>query len=97
MISLGFDCYLKYTDFINCYSHSHSVPEERILPFGLQDNFWEMGATGPCGTCTEIHYDHKPSDDVQARAAIVNAGHSDLTEIWNLVFIQYNRLVFVIY
>lgn len=73
-----------------------SVPDERILPFGAKDNFWEMGATGPCGPCTEIHYDHYPSDgvsssDVRQRASMVNAGLPELTEIWNLVFIQYNR------
>jgi alanyl-tRNA synthetase len=50
-----------------------------------------MGVTGPCGPCTEIHVDHVPGRKFAADK--VNMGHSDLTEIWNLVFIQYNRWV----
>ncbi|KAH8320219.1 hypothetical protein KR067_003588 [Drosophila pandora] len=71
---------------------SLGFPASRILPFGCKDNFWEMGATGPCGPCTEIHIDHRPDlGSVEQRAKLVNAGRSDLTELWNLVFIQYNR------
>jgi alanyl-tRNA synthetase len=65
------------------------VSPDRILPFGADDNFWEMGVTGPCGPCTEIHVDHIPGRKLAADK--VNMGYSDLTEIWNLVFIQYNR------
>ncbi|XP_057653456.1 alanine--tRNA ligase, mitochondrial [Diorhabda carinulata] len=65
------------------------VSEDRILPFGVADNFWEMGLVGPCGPCTEIHYDHIGCDN---RAEFVNKGLHDLIEIWNVVFIQYNRL-----
>ncbi|XP_063228280.1 alanine--tRNA ligase, mitochondrial [Bacillus rossius redtenbacheri] len=68
---------------------SIGVPEDRVLPFGTADNFWEMAATGPCGPCTEIHVDHVPSR--KNAADKVNKGHADLTELWNLVFIQYNR------
>ncbi|KAJ8925311.1 hypothetical protein NQ315_009141 [Exocentrus adspersus] len=64
------------------------VPEERILPFGGKHNFWEMGVTGPCGPCTEIHVDHMGATN---RAEFVNKGLHDLTELWNIVFIQYNR------
>lgn len=66
------------------------VPPGRLLAFGLEDNFWEMGDSGPCGPCTEIHYDH-----VGGRHApvLVNVNHPELVEIWNLVFMQYNRLV----
>ncbi|XP_030372872.1 alanine--tRNA ligase, mitochondrial [Scaptodrosophila lebanonensis] len=71
---------------------SLGFPAERILPFGCKDNFWEMGPTGPCGPCTEIHIDHRPQlGNVNERAKLVNAGRADLTELWNLVFIQYNR------
>lgn len=76
------------------------VPTDRILPFGAKDNFWEMGPTGPCGPCTEIHIDHLPNSNPLERANFVNAGLPDLTELWNLVFIQYNRFArytFIVY
>ena len=53
------------------------VPEARLLPLGMADNFWEMGLAGPCGPCTEIHYS--------------TAGMAEAVEIWNLVFMQFNR------
>lgn len=67
---------------------SLGVPAGRILPFGTKDNFWDMGDTGPCGSCTEIHFDHLGNS---CRAAKVNADSPDLVEIWNLVFMQYER------
>lgn len=70
---------------------SLGVPKDRILPFDKRDNFWEMGDVGPCGPCTEIHYDHSYSGPDSARGRFVNQGLADLTELWNLVFIQYNR------
>lgn len=70
---------------------SIGVPDNHILPFGCEQNFWEMGLSGPCGPCTEIHIDHLPDANSQNRAKLVNAGVSDLTELWNIVFIEYNR------
>jgi len=66
------------------------LPPERVHPGNKKDNFWEMGDTGPCGPCSELHYDRSPGKD---GGAMVNAdGQDTVVEIWNLVFIQYNRL-----
>lgn len=64
------------------------VPDERIHLGNKKDNFWEMGDTGPCGPCTEIHIDRTPD---KSGAKLVNGGTDKVIEIWNLVFIQFNR------
>jgi len=64
------------------------LPDERIHKGNKKDNFWEMGDTGPCGPCSEIHYDGTPD---KSGAKFINKDNSNVIEIWNLVFIQYNR------
>ena len=69
------------------------VPAEKIILGNKKDNFWEMGETGPCGPCSEIHIDLR-TDEERAKvsgASLVNADHEQVIEIWNLVFMQYNR------
>ncbi len=66
------------------------LPESHIHRFGDKDNFWEMGDTGPCGPCSEIHFDSTPD---LSGGPLVNAGVQEVIEIWNNVFIQYNRRV----
>ena len=67
---------------------------ERILRFGRKDNFWQMGETGPCGPCSEIHYylGEHPEDPKFNRVDLVNGPGDTTMEIWNLVFMQYNRV-----
>ena len=77
----------------SCWEKCFSKPEGRIIEGSKKDNFWEMGETGPCGPCSEIHIDMR--DDKERKKIpgkdLVNKGHPQVIEIWNLVFIQYNR------
>ena len=69
------------------------VPEDRILMGDKKDNFWEMGEQGPCGPCSEIHVDIRTDEEKAAidGKSLVNMDHPQVVEIWNLVFMQYNR------
>ncbi len=69
------------------------LPEDHIIRGNKHDNFWEMGETGPCGPCSEIHFDLRDAAEITAKAGreMVNTGHPQVIEIWNLVFMQFNR------
>lgn len=69
------------------------IPEERILRGNKKDNFWEMGDTGPCGPCSEIHYDGRSAEDIAkiSGASLVNNDDPQVIEVWNNVFMEFNR------
>ena len=76
------------------WHEQESVPKDRIFRFDEKDNFWQMGDTGPCGPCSEIFVDrgaaYGPGEEKDVRAAIAN-GSERFVEVWNLVFMQFNR------
>jgi|WetSurMetagenome_2_1015567.scaffolds.fasta_scaffold00219_15 alanyl-tRNA synthetase len=78
-----------YSYWEKCFTN----PKGKILEGSKKDNFWEMGETGPCGPCSEIHVDLRSAEErsVIQGEQLVNKGHPQVIEIWNLVFIQYNR------
>ncbi|MCW9705910.1 alanine--tRNA ligase [Fodinibius salsisoli] len=78
---------------IDLWKEETNIAEDHILKFDKTDNFWEMGETGPCGPCSEVHVDLRPDEErAQKRGAeLVNMDDPKVMEIWNLVFIQFNR------
>ncbi len=77
------------------YDHWRAIlPEDRVINGSKKDNFWEMGETGPCGPCSELHIDLRSQEEVDKMPGreLVNKDHPQVVEVWNLVFIQYNRL-----
>ena len=81
---------LKKDEETRSYWLEH-IPEDRILPGSKKDNFWEMGETGPCGPCSEIHYDFGPDYGCGRADCTVNCDCDRYIEIWNLVFMQFDR------
>ena len=71
------------------------VPRSKIIDGSKKDNFWEMGETGPCGPCSEIHIDLRDPKEIQAvpTSKLINKDHPEVIEIWNLVFIEFNRKI----
>jgi alanyl-tRNA synthetase len=87
--------YLNDTEAERLWAQISGLPAERISRFGDKENFWEMGETGPCGPCSEIHLDRGPQacdmQGVPGHECRVNGDCARYIELWNLVFIQYNR------
>jgi alanyl-tRNA synthetase len=83
----------KDTEAYGYWEKCFTNPEGRIIDGSKKDNFWEMGETGPCGPCSEIHVDIRDDDERKKIPGrdLINKGHPHVIEIWNLVFIQYNR------
>ena len=78
---------------VDLWKSETSIKHDHILKFDKKDNFWEMGETGPCGPCSELHIDLRSQEDRNAvdGSTLVNMDDPRVIEIWNLVFIQFNR------
>ncbi|MGB9006527.1 MAG: alanine--tRNA ligase [Candidatus Aminicenantales bacterium] len=71
------------------WNREMGIPADRIFSFGKKDNYWSMGDTGPCGPCSEIHYDHDPDGEPGEPRALIERGSDRMVELWNLVFMQF--------
>jgi alanyl-tRNA synthetase len=87
---LWFTVYTDDDEAMELWKKVGAAPD-RILRFDEKDNFWSMGETGPCGPCSEIHFDRGPDPHAEGRADLVNGEGDDIVEIWNLVFMQFER------
>ncbi len=87
---LWFTVYTDDDEAAELWRETGAAPD-RILRFGEKDNYWAMGETGPCGPCSEIHFDRGPDPLAPGRAELVNGEGDDIIEIWNLVFMQFDR------
>jgi alanyl-tRNA synthetase len=87
---LWFTVYTDDDDAAGLWQEAGASPD-RILRFGESENFWAMGEVGPCGPCAEIHFDRGPDPHAPGRAELVNGPADDIIEIWNLVFMQFDR------
>jgi len=87
------DNVLRDDEAFQYWQKCFAKPDGRIIEGSKKDNFWEMGETGPCGPCSEIHVDIRDDEEREKIPGrdLVNKGHPQVIEIWNLVFIQYNR------
>lgn len=88
---LWISIYLDDDEAFNIWHEQIGVPKERIVRLGEEDNFWAMGDTGPCGPCSEIHIDRGPAHGCDNPACAVGCDCDRYLEIWNLVFMQFNR------
>ena len=81
------------SESIDLWESETGIASDHILKFDKKDNFWEMGETGPCGPCSEVHVDLRPDEERKKKAGadLVNMDDPRVMEIWNLVFIQFNR------
>jgi alanyl-tRNA synthetase len=83
--------YEEDDDACRIWREKVGLPSERIYRFGKKDNFWAMGETGPCGPCSEIHYDAVPELEEGSPRDLIESGSDRFVELWNLVFMQYSQ------
>ncbi len=83
--------YKQDDDALQIWNQDIGIPENRIFRFGKKDNYWAMGETGPCGPCSEIHYDLGEDIDPGDPSDLIESGSDRFMELWNLVFMQYEQ------